>query len=125
MILGVHPLIALGVLASTAATDAAYVFFNAAVSGRRRFWAANWSGVWDFLFTVGRIRYLLSAFAVISYTENAIYVLFAATGSWLGAFTSVTWLHRGALAEAPTRHTPPSMQKAVLGVLVHPRFGPM
>jgi len=43
MILGVHPLIALGVLASTAATDAAYVFFNAAVSGRRRFWAANWT----------------------------------------------------------------------------------
>lgn len=35
-ILGVHPLIALGVLASTTATDAAYVFFNAAVSGRRR-----------------------------------------------------------------------------------------
>ena len=32
MILGVHPLIALGVLASTAATDTAYVFFNAAVS---------------------------------------------------------------------------------------------
>jgi hypothetical protein len=97
MILGVHPLIALGVLASTAATDAAYVFFNAAVSGRRRFWAANWSAIW----------YLLSAFAVISYTENAIYVVFAATGSWLGAFASVTWLHRGALAEAPTRHTPP------------------
>ena len=91
MILGVHPLIALGVLASTAATDAAYVFFNAAVSGRRRFWAANWSAIW----------YLLSAFAVISYTENAV-----ATGSWLGAFASVTWLHRGALAEAPTRHTP-------------------
>src|ERR1700737_4764470 len=79
LILGVPPLIALGVLVSTAATDAAYVFFNAAVSGRRRFWAANWSAIW----------YLLSAFAVISYTENAIYVLFAATGSWLGAFASV------------------------------------
>ena len=73
MILGVNPLIALGVLASTAATDAAYVFFNAAVTGRRRVWAANWSAIW----------YLLSAFAVISYTENAVYVVFAATGSWL------------------------------------------
>jgi hypothetical protein len=70
MILGVSPLIALGVLASTAATDAAYVFFNAAVSGRRRVRAANWSAIW----------YLLSAFAVISYTENATYVVFAATG---------------------------------------------
>jgi hypothetical protein len=56
MILGVHPLIALGVLASTAATDAAYVFFNAAVSGRRRVMAANWSAIW----------YMLSAFAVIA-----------------------------------------------------------
>ena len=70
MIFGVHPLIGLGVLASTAATDAAYVFFNAAVSGRRRIWAANWSAIW----------YLLSAFAVISYTENAVYVVFAANG---------------------------------------------
>src|SRR5438045_8903853 len=74
MIFGVHPLIALGVLASTAATDAAYVFFNAAVSGRRRLMAANWSAIW----------YMLSAFAVISYTENAFYVVFAALGSWLG-----------------------------------------
>jgi hypothetical protein len=97
MILGVHPLIALGVLASTAATDAAYVFFNAAVSGRRRIWAANWSAIW----------YLLSAFAVISYTENAIYVVFAATGSWLGAFASVTWLGRGSPEAAPPRHNPP------------------
>jgi hypothetical protein len=28
--------------------------------------------------------YMLSAFAVISYTENAFYVVFAALGSWLG-----------------------------------------
>jgi len=97
MMLGVNLLIAVGVLASTAATDAAYVFFNAAVTGRRRVWAANWSAIW----------YLLSAFAVISYTENALYVLFAATGSWLGAFASVTWLRRGEGAGAPTRHNPP------------------
>ena len=97
MIFGVSPLIAFGVLASTAATDAAYVFFNDAVSGRRRIWAANWSAIW----------YLLSAFAVISYTENAIYVAFAAVGSWLGAFISVTWLRRGSPRDAPARHTPP------------------
>jgi len=95
MILGVNPLIALGVIASTAATDAAYVFFNAAVNGRRHIRAANWSAIW----------YLLSAFAVISYTENATYVVFAATGSWLGAFASVTWLRRGYPGEA--RHNPP------------------
>jgi hypothetical protein len=84
MILGIDPLIAAGVVGCTALTDATYVFFNAAVAARRRVWAANWSGLW----------YLLSAFAVISYTQNVGYVLFAAAGSWLGAFLSVTVLRR-------------------------------
>ena len=84
MTFAVNPLIAVGVLASTAVTDAAYVFFNAAVTSRRRVWAANWSAIW----------YILSAFAVISYTENWVYVAFAAVGSWLGAFASITFLHR-------------------------------
>jgi hypothetical protein len=97
MNLPLNPLIAIGVLASTAVTDAVYVFFNAAVSGRRRVSAANWSAIW----------YLLSAFAVISYTENAIYVLFAAAGSWLGAFASVTWLGRSSKGEGIARHNPP------------------
>jgi hypothetical protein len=78
------PLIAAGVVASTALTDAVYVLFNSAVSARRRVSAANWSSLW----------YMLSAFAVISYTNNSIYVLFAALGSWLGAFGAVTWLNR-------------------------------
>jgi hypothetical protein len=95
MSLAINPLIGVGVLASTAATDAAYVFFNAAVSSRRRIWAANWSAIW----------YMLSAFAVISYTENAVYVAFAALGSWL-AFASVTWLHRAGSLALP-RHDPP------------------
>lgn len=80
----IDPWIALGVIAATATTDAAYVFFNAAVVARQRVRAANWSAVW----------YLLSAFAVISYTEHAIYVAFAAIGSWMGAFVSVSWLVR-------------------------------
>jgi uncharacterized membrane protein YhaH (DUF805 family) len=85
MSIAVDPMIASGVLVCTAITDAVYVLFNAAVMARRRFWAANWSGIW----------YLLSAFAVISYTQNVVYVLFAAAGSWLGAFASVSWLRRG------------------------------
>ena len=84
MDLSINPLIAAGVTASTAVTDAAYVFFTAAVAARRRTRAATWSSIW----------YLLSAFAVISYTQNAVYVLFAAAGSWIGAFVSVTWLRR-------------------------------
>ena len=79
-----QPAIALGVFASTAATDAVYVFFNAAVATRRRFSAATWSGLW----------YLLSAFAVISYTRNPWYAIVAAAGSWVGAFLSVSYLGR-------------------------------
>ena len=82
----VHPdaWLACGVLLSTAATDAVYVMFNSAVAARRRVPAATWSSIW----------YLLSAFAVISYTKNWVYVCFAAVGSWIGAYVSMTLLHR-------------------------------
>jgi hypothetical protein len=82
--LSIDPLIALGVFAATAATDAVYVMFTASVAARQRVPAATWSSLW----------YLLSAFAVISYTSNWIYVGFAALGSWVGAFASITFLHR-------------------------------
>ena len=82
--LQIHPLLALGVAVSTAATDAVYVMFSAAVSSRKRVPAATWSSVW----------YLLSAFAVISYTRNWVYVCFAAVGSWIGAYISMTVLRR-------------------------------
>jgi hypothetical protein len=78
------PWLAFGVVLSTAATDAVYVMFNSAVSTQRRVAAASWSSVW----------YLLSAFAVISYTKNWVYVCFAAAGSWIGAYVSMTLLRR-------------------------------
>ena len=90
----VQPLLALGVVASTAATDAVYVMFTAAVSARRRLSAATWSGVW----------YLLSSFAVITYTRNWVYVCFAALGSWIGAYVSMTLLRppsRAAVSTSP------------------------
>lgn len=80
----VDVLLACGVVISTAATDAVYVMFSAAVSSQRRVSAATWSSVW----------YLLSAFAVISYTKNWVYVCFAAVGSWIGAYLSMTVLRR-------------------------------
>ena len=82
--LQIDPLIAAGVFAATAATDAVYVMFTAAVTARRRMPAATWSSIW----------YLLSSFAVISYTSNWIYVCFAALGSWVGAFASISFHHR-------------------------------
>jgi hypothetical protein len=86
----IHPLLAIAVVVSTAATDAVYVFFTAAVTARRRMSAATWSGTW----------YLLSSFAVITYTRDWTYVLFAAAGSWIGAYLSMTLLH------APSRNAP-------------------
>jgi len=76
----IDPWMSLGVLLSTAAAEAVYVMFNAAISAKRRMPAATWSGVWC----------LLSAFAVISDTRNWAYVGFAAAGSWVGAFLSMT-----------------------------------
>jgi hypothetical protein len=96
-ITGIQPWLALGVVASTAATDAVYVLFTAAVTARRRLQAASWSSAW----------YLLSAFAVISYTRNWVYVCFAALGSWLGAYASVTLLRgRRVDGEEPARRAP-------------------
>jgi uncharacterized membrane protein YhaH (DUF805 family) len=80
----IDPVIAAGVFIATTMTDAAYVMFTSAVVSRRRLPAATWSGIW----------YLLSSFAVINYTNNWIYVLFAAAGSWVGAYLTMTFLHR-------------------------------
>jgi len=91
MLSQVHPWLGLGVFLSTAATDAVYVLFNAAVSARKRVPAATWSSVW----------YLLSAFAIISYTKNWMYVLCAAAGSWVGAYISMTLLRRPATGLGP------------------------
>ena len=85
------PWLAFGVVLSTAATDAVYVMFNAAVASQRRVSAATWSSVW----------YLLSAFAVISYTKNWGDVCFAAVGSWIGAYVSMTLLRRAKGRSAP------------------------
>ena len=82
--ISINPLTAVAVVIATAATDAVYVMFTSAVVARKRVPAASWSSVW----------YLLSSFAVISYTENWVYVAFAALGSWIGAFASITFLQR-------------------------------
>ena len=80
----INPLTAIAVVLATAATDAVYVMFTSAVVARKRVPAATWSSIW----------YLLSSFAVISYTDNWVYVGFAAVGSWIGAYASITFLHR-------------------------------
>ncbi|NEV02808.1 hypothetical protein [Bradyrhizobium uaiense] len=80
----IDPLTAGGVFLATAATDAVYVMFTSAVVARKRVPAATWSSVW----------YVLSSYAVISYTENWLYVASAAAGSWVGAYASIPSLPR-------------------------------
>jgi hypothetical protein len=92
----IDPLVALGVLIATATTDAAYVMFTASVVARKRVPAATWSSVW----------YLLSSFAVISYTQNWLYVVFAAVGSWVGAYLTLTFVHRNPEPPAPPGSAP-------------------
>jgi len=93
----IDPLVAAGVVVATALTDATYVMFTASVVARKRVPAATWSSVW----------YLLSSFAVISYTNNWIYVLFAALGSWIGAYLTLTFVHRApALPPTPPGAAP-------------------
>src|SRR4029079_2171854 len=81
----IDPLIAAAVVVATACTDAVYVLFTNAVVRRRRMPAATWSSVW----------YLLSSFAVINYTHHWSYVIFAALGSFIGAYITITSLHPG------------------------------
>ncbi|HEY8264266.1 MAG TPA: hypothetical protein VIG26_07910 [Methyloceanibacter sp.] len=81
----IDPLIAAAVVAATACTDAVYVMFTNAVIKRRRLPAASWSRIW----------YLLSSFAVINYTHHWFYVLFAAAGSFVGAYATISLLHPG------------------------------
>ncbi len=94
-LLNIDPLLAAGVVLATALTDAVYVMFTSSVIARKRVAAANWSALW----------YTLSSFAVISYTNNWVYVVFAAVGSWVGAYITMTYLH-GPPGKPPAPLTP-------------------
>ena len=91
----IDPWLALGVVIATALTDAVYVMFTSSVIARKRVAAANWSSLW----------YTLSSFAVISYTNNWVYVVFAAIGSRIGAYVTMTYLH-GAGGKPPAPLAP-------------------
>jgi hypothetical protein len=108
----IDPLLASGVVLATAATDAVYVLFTSAVVTRRRVPAATWSSIW----------YMLSSFAVISYTNNWVYVGFAAIGSWIGAFLTMTFLH-GPPSHPPAPFKPSPAGDAERGDPFHPRSG--
>ena len=101
--------IALGVIAATALTDAVCVMFTSSVVHRKDLAAANWSS----------LSYMLSAFAVISFTNNWIYVVFAALGSWIGAYATMKYLRRRSVRLAE----PESAAAVNAGAVVEPASG--
>jgi hypothetical protein len=101
--------IALGVVAATALTDAVCVMFTSSIIHRKDIAAANWSS----------LSYMLSAFAVISFTNNWIYVVFAALGSWIGAYAAVKYLHRPVARDVAADHA----AAARAGAAVEPASG--
>src|SRR5262245_35210717 len=78
----IDPWLALGVVVAMAVTDAVCVMFTACVVHRKGLAVANWSA----------LSYTLSGFAVISYTNHWVYVVFAAIGSWIGAYFAMKYL---------------------------------
>jgi hypothetical protein len=119
----IDPWIALGVVAATMLTDAVCVMYTAAVVHRRDLATANW----------GALTYMLSAFAVISFTSHWFYVVFAALGAWIGTYASMKYLrwrtsraaamHADALPEAQADHPLPSRAPVALAaVAAEPRI---
>src|SRR5689334_8674792 len=88
----IDPWLALGVAGAMAITDAVCVMFTASVVHRKGLAVANWSA----------LSYTLSGFAVISYTNHWIYIVFAAIGSWFGAYLAMKYLPDTTVARTET-----------------------
>jgi hypothetical protein len=107
----IDPWIALGVVAATALTDGVCVLYTASVAHRRDVAAANW----------GAMTYMLSAFAVISFTSNPAYVVFAAFGAWLGTYATMKYLRwRSARDQASAADAAPASAAAPAGAAAPP-----
>jgi hypothetical protein len=110
-ILTIDPPIAAAVFPAAAATNAINVRFTLAVVARHRVAAANWSSLW----------YLLSSYAVISYTNDWIYVLFEAIGyQWARCTENVRYLD---LTRAPVPPISPDQRAHQTSALENPFDG--
>lgn len=75
----VDSLIAVTIFVATAFMDALHVVYTQAIGEEKPGAAA----------TSGALIYVVSAFAVIQYTQNWVYVLFMVAGSWVGTYATV------------------------------------
>lgn len=72
-------LVCLGLFVAYLFVDALYVLYTKAVVKQRPIYAAN----------VGTLMYFMSAYGIINYTHNWLYILPIAAGSWLGTYLTV------------------------------------
>jgi UDP-N-acetylmuramyl pentapeptide phosphotransferase/UDP-N-acetylglucosamine-1-phosphate transferase len=77
----IDPLIAISVFLVTGLMDALHAVYTKAVSDAKPALAA----------TSGSVIYLISAYAVIQYTQNLWYLLFMVTGSWFGTYLTIKY----------------------------------
>lgn len=75
--------IAVGVFVAYLAVDALYAMYTITVVERRAIASANISFVMHFLLAVG----------VLSYTDNFIYIIPLAIGSWVGTFFATKYFY--------------------------------
>jgi uncharacterized membrane protein len=76
------PLIFLSVFAATLVTDALWALYMVHVSKKSPFRAAGY----------GSLIHILSAFTVISYTKDTLYIIPLVIGSFLGTYLTVKYV---------------------------------
>ncbi|MEZ0208666.1 MAG: hypothetical protein ACAH17_00610 [Candidatus Paceibacterota bacterium] len=76
------PFIFVGVFLATLVTDALWALYMMRVTDRKPFLAASY----------GTLIHILTAFTVISYTENYYYIIPLLTGSFMGTYLAVKYI---------------------------------
>jgi uncharacterized membrane protein YfcA len=77
----IDPITACSVFIVTAFMDALHAIYTKAINEEKPALAA----------TAGSFIYVVSAYAVIQYTQNWIYVLFMVAGSWVGTYLTMKY----------------------------------
>ncbi len=77
----IEPFIAISIFLLTAVMDALHAVYTKAISDSKPALAA----------TSGSVIYLISAYAVIQYTQNLWYLLFMVAGSWVGTYSTMVY----------------------------------
>jgi uncharacterized membrane protein YfcA len=77
----IDPFIALSIFLVTGLMDALHAVYTKAIGDNKPAMAA----------TSGSVIYLISAYAVIQYTQNWWYLLFMVAGSWVGTYLTVKY----------------------------------